>query len=135
MSDTPESSESLTVKGPKGIITFVLVLIAGGGLGASAVGLSNGRDATVQPTPWLSRAEAEGLASKAANDSAVAAENRMLERAAAHTTAANQATLAACTANLNAALAAVNQKLAKIDQVAEDVAALRALSRVPIRAR
>lgn len=127
----PESSESLVVKGPKGIITFILVLIAGGGLGASAVGLSNGRDSTVQPTPWLSRAEAEGLASKAVSESEI----RVLERAAAHTTEANQATLAACTANLNAALAAVNQKLAKLDQVAEDVAALRALSKVSIQRR
>jgi hypothetical protein len=129
----PESSESLVVKGPKGIVTFLLVLVAGGGIGASAIGLSNGRDATVQPTPWLSRAEAEGVAAKAANDSAAAAEARVLEKAAAHNAAANAATLAACTANLNAALAAVNQKLGRIDQIAEDVAALRALSRVKVR--
>ncbi len=129
----PESSESLVVKGPKGIVTFLLVLVAGGGIGASAIGLSSGRDATVQPTPWLSRAEAEGLASKAANDSAAAAETRVLEKAAAHNAAANAATLAACTANLNAAVEQINQKLSKLDQVAEDVAALRALSRVKVR--
>jgi hypothetical protein len=123
----PESSESLVVKGPKGIVTFLLVLVAGGGIGASAIGLSSGRDATVQPTPWLSRAETEGLAAKAASDASEAASKEIA--------AANAATLAACTANLNAALAAVNQKLAKLDQVAEDVAALRAISRVPVRGR
>ena len=130
-----ESSESLVVKGPKGIITFLLVLAAGGGIGASAIGLSNGRDATVQPTPWLSRSEAEGLAAKAANESAVAAEARVLEKAAAHNAAANAATLAACTANLNAAMEQIGKRLDKLDSVAEDVAALRALSRVPIRGR
>lgn len=123
----PESSESLVVKGPKGIITFILVLIAGGGLGASAVGLSNGRDTTVQPTPWLSRAETEGLAAKAASDASEAASKEIA--------AANAATLAACTVRMNEQIAALSKRLEKLDAIAEDVAALRALSKVPIQRR
>lgn len=36
----PESSETLQIKGPKGIATFFLVLLAGGGIGATQLGTS-----------------------------------------------------------------------------------------------
>jgi hypothetical protein len=122
-----DDQESLSIKGSRSIIQGLLVLFAGGGIGASAIGLSQGRDATVQPTPWLSRAETEGLASKAASEAREAASKQIAE--------ANAATLAACTARMNATYESLTRRLDKLDQVAEDVAALRALSKVPIRSR
>ena len=118
--------ESLSIKGSRSIIQGLLILAAGGGIGASAVGFSQGRDATVQPTPWLSRSETEGFASRAASEARLAASEEIK--------AANAATLAACTARLHENMAALDKRLDKLDQVAEDVAALRALSKVPIRA-
>jgi uncharacterized protein HemX len=122
-----DDHESLSIKGSRSIIQGLLILAAGGGIGASAIGFSQGRDATVQPTPWLSRSETEGVASKAASEARHAASEEIK--------AANAATLADCTARMNATYESLTKRLDKLDQVAEDVAALRALSKVPIRSR
>lgn len=70
---TQDGKETFQLTTSKGIITALLVLLAGGGVGASAVGLSYGRDQTSQPTPWLSRAETQGLADKAEAEAVAAA--------------------------------------------------------------
>ena len=70
---TQDGKETFQLTTSKGIITALLVLLAGGGVGASAVGLSYGRDQTSQPTRWLSRAETQGLADKAEAEAVAAA--------------------------------------------------------------
>lgn len=122
-----EQSESLQVKGSKGLIALVLsTLLAGGGIGASAVGLGTGRDATSAPMPYLSRAEIEQVALVKAER----AEERANAAAAAALARSEAATKEACDKQLKDEIAKLNKRLDKIDQIAEDLAALRATIRV-----
>ena len=119
-----DTTESLAIKGSKGLIVAVITaLLAGGGLGASAVGAGVGRDATAMPTPYLSRTEIESVASKAADRAEERASAVAMTAAARAEAAAKQA----CDTRLEAEIGKLNKRLDKIDQIAEDLAGLRAL--------
>lgn len=119
-----EQQETLQVKGSRGFITPLLMLlsaIGGGGLGATAVSDAAGRDATVVPTPYLSRSEVESIVSGRADR----AEERASAAAKAYTTSEVAAAREACDKRLAETVDRIGHKLEKLDAIAEDVALLK----------
>lgn len=116
-----EATETVSVKGSKGLISMLLVLVAGGGIGATAVGTATGREATEIPTPYLSRTEVEGVASERASR----AEERASAAAKAYTATEVALAKEACEKRLSDSLDKIGRKLDKLDAIAEDVATLK----------
>jgi hypothetical protein len=116
-----EPQEVVQVKGSKGLISMLVVLLAGGGIGATAVGTATGRDGTEIPTPYLSRTEVEKLATEKANR----AEERGIAAANAYTAAEIAAIREACDKRLAETVDRIGHKLDKLDAIAEDVALLK----------
>ena len=69
----PSDAEQIRVSTSKGLMTSILILLAGGGIGASAVGVGYGRDTTSQPTPWMSSKEIQGVVDAKASETLVRA--------------------------------------------------------------
>lgn len=116
-----DAQETVQVKGTKGVVMGLLALMAGGGIGATAVGSASGRDATELPTPYLSRVEVEGVAGERANR----AEERAIAHSKAFAAAEVVAAKEACDKRLTDSLGKLDRKLDKLDQIAEDVALLK----------
>lgn len=116
-----DGQEVVQVKGSKGLLSMLAVLLAGGGIGATAVGTATGRDGTEMPTPYLSRTEVEKLATEKANR----AEERGIAAANAYTAAEIAATREACDKRLAETVDRIGHKLDKLDAIAEDVALLK----------
>ena len=116
-----EPQEIVQVKGSKGLISMLVVLLAGGGIGATAVSTATGRDGTEIPTPYLSRTEVEKLAAEKANR----AEERGIAAANAYTAAEIAAIREACDKRLAETVDRIGHKLDKLDAIAEHVALLK----------
>lgn len=116
-------TETLQVKGSKGLLVVCLSLLLGGGAGATAVGIGTGRDATVAPMPYLSRSEIEQVATARAER----AEERANATAAAALARSEAATKEACDRQLKDEIAKLYRRLDRIDEIASDVAALKVL--------
>jgi predicted NBD/HSP70 family sugar kinase len=113
--------ESVQVKGSKGIVMGMLMLLAGGGVGATAVSQATGRESTEVPTPYLSRSEVEAIASGRADR----AQERASADAKAYTATEVAAAREACDKRLTETVDRIGRKLDRLDQIAEDVALLK----------
>lgn len=120
----PEPTETLQVRGSKGLIGMAIAVLTGGALGAGAVSAGTGRDpaAAGLPTPYLSRVETEAIATARADraeERAGAAAQAALARSAAEVREA-------CDRQLQTEIAKLYKRLDKIDEIATDIAYLKA---------
>jgi hypothetical protein len=121
-----EAGESFSIKGPRGITAMILIGLAGGGIGATGVGIAGGRDATEPPLPFLSRAEIETIAAQKADR----AEERAKAVAVTESGAALATAKEGCERRLAEEMAKITRKLEKLDDIATDVAVLRGAMRI-----
>jgi hypothetical protein len=121
-----EAGESFSIKGPKGITAMILIGLAGGGIGATGVGIASGRDATEAPMPYLSRTEVETIAAQRADR----AEERAKAVAMTESGAALATAKEGCERRLAEEMAKITRKLEKLDDIATDVAVLRGAMRI-----